>query len=86
MGFKSGSQITVDNAIKTIMVKSANDMSVTLAEGVSGSIAGFAEEMNRAARAARHDAIHFRQSERPAGRRADHLGARHGDPGACDLS
>jgi D-alanyl-D-alanine carboxypeptidase len=49
MGFKSGSQITVDNAIKTIMVKSANDMSVTLAEGVSGSIAGFAEEMNRAA-------------------------------------
>jgi D-alanyl-D-alanine carboxypeptidase len=49
MGFKAGSQITVDNAIKTIMVKSANDMSVTLAEGVSGSIAGFAEEMNRAA-------------------------------------
>jgi D-alanyl-D-alanine carboxypeptidase len=49
MGFKSGSQITVDNAIKSIMVKSANDMSVTLAEGVSGSIAGFAEEMNRAA-------------------------------------
>ena len=34
MGFKAGSQITVDNAIKTIMVKSANDMSVTLAEGV----------------------------------------------------
>jgi D-alanyl-D-alanine carboxypeptidase len=49
MGFKAGSQITVDNAIKTIMVKSANDMSVTLAEGVSGSIAAFAEEMNRAA-------------------------------------
>ncbi|MET0276849.1 MAG: D-alanyl-D-alanine carboxypeptidase family protein [Pseudorhodoplanes sp.] len=49
MGFKAGSQITVDNAIKSIMVKSANDMSVTLAEGVSGSIAGFAEEMNRAA-------------------------------------
>jgi D-alanyl-D-alanine carboxypeptidase len=49
MGFRSGSQITVDNAIKTIMVKSANDMSVTLAEGVSGSIAAFADEMNRAA-------------------------------------
>jgi D-alanyl-D-alanine carboxypeptidase len=49
MGFKVGSQITVDNALKTIMVKSANDMSVTLAEGVSGSIAAFAEEMNKAA-------------------------------------
>jgi D-alanyl-D-alanine carboxypeptidase len=50
MGFRAGSQITVDNALKTIMVKSANDMSVTLAEGVSGSIAAFAEEMNQAAR------------------------------------
>jgi D-alanyl-D-alanine carboxypeptidase len=50
MGFRVGSQITIDNALKTIMVKSANDMSVTLAEGVSGSIAAFAEEMNAAAR------------------------------------
>ena len=49
MGFKVGSKITVDNALKTIMVKSANDMSVVLAEGVSGSIAAFAEEMNQAA-------------------------------------
>ena len=49
MGFRAGSQITVDNALKTIMVKSANDMSVTLAEGVSGSIAAFAEDMNQAA-------------------------------------
>jgi D-alanyl-D-alanine carboxypeptidase len=47
MGFKVGSKITVDNALKTIMVKSANDMSVVLAEGVSGSIAAFAEEMNQ---------------------------------------
>lgn len=50
MGFRAGSQITVDNALKTIMVKSANDMSVALAEGVAGSIAAFAEEMNQAAR------------------------------------
>ncbi len=47
MGFKVGSQITVDNALKSIMVKSANDMSVVLAEGVSGSIAAFADEMNQ---------------------------------------
>lgn len=49
MGFKPGTQLTVDNAIKMLMVKSANDVAVVLAEGVSGSIAGFAEDMNRAA-------------------------------------
>ena len=49
MGFKAGTQVTVDNAIKMIMVKSANDISVVLAEGVSGSIEQFADEMNRAA-------------------------------------
>jgi D-alanyl-D-alanine carboxypeptidase len=49
MGFKSGTQVTVDNAIKMLMVKSANDMAVTLAEGVSGSIENFADEMNRTA-------------------------------------
>ena len=49
MGFKAGTQVTVDNAIKMIMVKSANDVSVVLAEGVSGSIEKFADDMNRAA-------------------------------------
>jgi len=49
MGFKAGSQVTVDNALKMMMVKSANDIAVVLAEGVSGSIPAFAEEMNRAA-------------------------------------
>ena len=38
------------------------------------------DEPSRAA--ARHDAVELRQSERPAGRRPGHLGARHGDPGA----
>src|SRR5581483_2719224 len=47
MGFKSGIKLTVDNAIKMMMVKSANDMAVTLAEGVSGSIDNFTDEMNR---------------------------------------
>ena len=49
MGFKAGSQLTVDNALKMLMVKSANDVAVVLAEGVSGSIASFSEDMNRAA-------------------------------------
>jgi D-alanyl-D-alanine carboxypeptidase len=49
MGFPLGTQVTVDNAIKMLMVKSANDMAVLLAEGVSGSIEKFADEMNDAA-------------------------------------
>lgn len=47
MGFPSGTQITVDNALKMLMVKSANDIAVVLAEGVSGSVERFADEMNR---------------------------------------
>ena len=50
MGFKVGTQVTVDNAMKMLMVKSANDMAVTIAEGVGGSIAGFADMMNANAR------------------------------------
>ncbi len=50
MGFKVGTVVTVDNAIKMMMVKSANDMAVLLAEGVSGSVDAFAGEMNANAR------------------------------------
>ncbi|ABA05935.1 peptidase S11, D-alanyl-D-alanine carboxypeptidase 1 [Nitrobacter winogradskyi Nb-255] len=49
MGFRPGTQVTVDNALKMMMVKSANDMAVVLAEGVGGSIDGFSAEMNAAA-------------------------------------
>jgi D-alanyl-D-alanine carboxypeptidase len=46
MGFKAGTRVTVDNALKMLLVHSANDMAVVLAEGVSGSIEKFADEMN----------------------------------------
>ena len=46
MGFRPGTQVTVDNALKMMMVKSANDMAVVLAEGVGGSIDGFSAMMN----------------------------------------
>lgn len=49
MGFRAGTLVTVDNALKMMMVKSANDMAVVLAEGVSGSIDAFSDEMNRTA-------------------------------------
>jgi D-alanyl-D-alanine carboxypeptidase len=46
MGFRAGVQLTVDNALKMMLVHSANDIAVVLAEGVGGSIDKFAEEMN----------------------------------------
>jgi D-alanyl-D-alanine carboxypeptidase len=49
MGFRPGIQVTVDNALKMMLVKSANDMAVVLAEGVGGSIDGFSALMNQSA-------------------------------------
>jgi D-alanyl-D-alanine carboxypeptidase len=45
MGFPVGTQVTVDNALKMMMVKSANDMAMMLAEGIGGSVDDFATEM-----------------------------------------
>lgn len=49
MGFRPGTLVTLDNALKMLMVKSANDMAVTIAEGVSGSVEAFAHDMNETA-------------------------------------
>jgi D-alanyl-D-alanine carboxypeptidase len=45
MGFPVGTQVTVDNAMKMMMVKSANDMAMLLAEGIGGSVDDFAQQM-----------------------------------------
>ena len=44
-----GGQITVDIALKVLIVKSANDVAVMLAEGVGGSEEAFVVRMNEAA-------------------------------------
>ncbi len=49
MGFPVGTQVTVDNALKMMMVHSANDMAVLFAEGLSGSIENFSAEMTQTA-------------------------------------
>jgi D-alanyl-D-alanine carboxypeptidase len=59
MGFPVGTQITVDNVLKMLLVKSANDMAVVLAEGVGGSIENFAEMMNDNARRLGMTQSHF---------------------------
>lgn len=59
MGFPVGTTVTVDNAMKMMMVKSANDMAVVLAEGVGGSVEGFAGLMNETARQLGMTQSHF---------------------------
>ena len=49
MGFQVGQTVTVDDALKMLMVQSANDIAFLLAEGVSGSVENFVVEMNRTA-------------------------------------
>jgi D-alanyl-D-alanine carboxypeptidase len=46
MGFPVGTVMNVDTAIRILMVKSANDIAVALAEAAAGSEQGFVEKMN----------------------------------------
>lgn len=48
-GLKVGSAITMQDALYIMLVKSANDVSVAIAETVSGSVGGFVAEMNATA-------------------------------------
>lgn len=50
LGIAPGKSITVDEAIRVIAVKSANDVAVALAETVGGSEEAFVQLMNRKAR------------------------------------
>ena len=59
MGFKQGTRVTVDNALKMLLVRSANDVAVAIAEGVGGSIEGFADMMNANAKRLGMTQSHF---------------------------
>lgn len=50
LGLKAGSFIKVEDAIKALIVKSANDVAVTIAENLSGSEWKFAQHMTMKAR------------------------------------
>ncbi len=50
MGFSVGTIVNVDNALKMMLVKSANDIAMALAETVGGSETGFVAMMNAEAR------------------------------------
>jgi D-alanyl-D-alanine carboxypeptidase len=46
----AGDQITVENAIKAIVIRSANDVAVVIAEGLGGTESHFAQMMTQTAR------------------------------------
>ena len=50
LGVVVGAQILVESALKAVIIKSANDISMVLAEAISGSDAQFVAKMNETAR------------------------------------
>lgn len=50
VGLPAGATLTVDLAIKALIVKSANDVAVMLAEAIGGSEEGFVTQMNNTAK------------------------------------
>jgi D-alanyl-D-alanine carboxypeptidase len=59
MGFRPGTTLTLEDALKMMMVKSANDIAVAVAETVAGSVRAFADRMNEAARQLGMTGSHF---------------------------
>ena len=49
MGFPAGTIVTVDNALKMLIIKSANDIAIAIAEMMSVTEAAFVSEMNATA-------------------------------------
>ena len=47
MGYRTGTSMTLDDALKLLIIKSANDISVAIAESVSGSVKNFSTRMNQ---------------------------------------
>ena len=49
LGLRAGERASVEDLLYSLILASANDSAVTIAEGVSGSVPGFVDEMNDAA-------------------------------------
>ncbi|WFR94919.1 D-alanyl-D-alanine carboxypeptidase family protein [Rhizobium tumorigenes] len=59
MYFKPGQKMTLDNALKMMLVKSANDLAMAVAETVGGSEQGFVVKMNAEAARLGMTSSHF---------------------------
>ncbi len=59
MGFKPGQVMRLDNALKMMLIKSANDIATAVAENVGGSEKAFAARMNAEAKRLGMTSSHF---------------------------
>ncbi|QRM56748.1 D-alanyl-D-alanine carboxypeptidase family protein [Sinorhizobium sp. BG8] len=59
MGFKPGQAMTLDSALKMMLIKSANDIAVAIAESVGGSEPAFIQRMNSEAARIGMSSSHF---------------------------
>ncbi|MGB3389440.1 MAG: D-alanyl-D-alanine carboxypeptidase family protein [Pseudaminobacter sp.] len=59
MGYKPGSVMTLDNALKMMLIKSANDIAAAVGENVGGTMPAFAARMNAEARRLGMTGSHF---------------------------
>ncbi len=62
LGLRAGGTINVEDAIKALVTKSANDAAAAIGENVSGSIPAFAERMTRTAHAIGMRSTRFRNA------------------------
>jgi D-alanyl-D-alanine carboxypeptidase len=62
LGVAAGASITVEQAIQSLVVRSANDAAVALGEKISGSEAAFAQRMTQTARRLGMTATEFRNA------------------------
>lgn len=58
-GLKEGDRLTLNQALHALLIKSANDAAVAIAEHIAGSVEKFAEMMNEEARAIGATNSHF---------------------------
>jgi len=60
LGLRAGGTVTVAQAIRGMIIKSANDAAVVMAEALGGSVEGFAQKMNAKAQALGMTRSYFR--------------------------
>ena len=79
-----GKQVAVGDLLNGVIVQSGNDAAIALAEGISGTEEGFAEEMNFHRAEAGHAEHRVQERNRMATSRSDHDRARSQHSGDGD--
>ena len=72
LGVKPGQTLAVEDAIKAVVTKSANDAAVAIAENLGGDEDAVRQDDDCQGACARHEPHHLRQRLRPTERRSDH--------------